>query len=408
MFNIIKSFLKHFLPPPVTTFIREINHLRTLIRDWGIKLLNTINDQTDKTRGLLKQQFQQIEQLTNRQIEQLDKTETSVLDRIEQLKQDVLNQNAENEKIMKERFVDIVITQTIQQELIKSQQKAIDSIQKQFADLVEMLEQQEQNFEIKQEETTEELLKDLADIVERQKQNTELSYKSIREVRQNYTSIKEVLWSQIFNNSISRSSWLKNSDFAPGRWAVGYPLLYVLFSTINKTKPQSILELGLGQSTYLISQYVADNPEVSHLVIEQSQDWIEFFSKDKSLATNTTICQLDYSECEFKDGDIVRIYKDFPSAAGKKQYDLILIDAPTHNGTSQFNRIDILSVLPECLAESFVIILDDCNRVAESNTAKEISMKLVEHRIPFTEGEYVGEKTFHIWCSETLSYLCTL
>ncbi len=372
MFNIIKSFLKHVLPPPVNTFIREINHLRTLIRDWGVKLLKAINDLRDWGVKLLKA----INDQTDRQAEQLDNMETNLLKKIELLEQDAL-------KITKERYIEITIVQAMQQELIISQQKTIDSIQK--------------------------LLNDLTIITtEQQEMNTDLSYKAIREIRQSYATIKEVLWAQIFNNSISGSSWLRNSDFAPGRWAVGYPLLYVLFSTINKVKPQSILELGLGQSTYLISQYVADNPEVSHLVIEQSQDWIEFFSKDKSLATNTTICQLDYSECEFKDGDIVRIYKDFPSAAGKKQYDLILIDAPTHNGTSQFNRIDILSVLPECLAESFVIILDDCNRVAESNTAKEISMKLVEHRIPFAEGEYVGEKTFHIWCSEALSYLCTL
>src|SRR5690554_7298280 len=61
--------------------------------------------------------------------------------------------------------------------------------------------------------------------------------------------LQELNWSNVFNNTISDSEWFKNKSISPGRSAVGYPLLYVLYRILNDVKPLNILEFGLGQST---------------------------------------------------------------------------------------------------------------------------------------------------------------
>jgi len=87
--------------------------------------------------------------------------------------------------------------------------------------------------------------------------------------KENIRFTREILWANIFHDSIFESEWLIHKNFAPGRWAVGYQFLFVLYSVLSKAEPKSILELGLGQSTHMITQYAAANPDVQHIVTEQ-------------------------------------------------------------------------------------------------------------------------------------------
>ena len=131
---------------------------------------------------------------------------------------------------------------------------------------------------------------------------------------------------------------------------------------LSKADPKSILELGLGQSTHMITQYAAANPDVQHIVTEQNTQWIEFFRKDHDVAPNTTIKLLDCVESSYKDDPKVNMYCNFKEEVGNQKYDLICIDAPTQNGISKYHRVDVLSILPDSLAEDFVIMLDDFER----------------------------------------------
>ena len=65
----------------------------------------------------------------------------------------------------------------------------------------------------------------------------------------------EVLWGEIFRDTIVNSIWLKDKSFSPGRWAAGYPFLYALYRVLDEARPKRILELGLGQTTRMIGQY---------------------------------------------------------------------------------------------------------------------------------------------------------
>jgi hypothetical protein len=66
---------------------------------------------------------------------------------------------------------------------------------------------------------------------------------------------REIYWSQVFNSAIRNSEWLKDTAFNAGRWAIGFPVLYVLYRILDSMKPLSILEFGLGESSKMTGRY---------------------------------------------------------------------------------------------------------------------------------------------------------
>jgi len=83
------------------------------------------------------------------------------------------------------------------------------------------------------------------------------------------------VWGEIFNNSISGCDWLEDRSFSPGRWALGYQALYVLFRALSNVKPMRILGLGFGQSARMITQYATTDSNTEHYVVEHNQEWID-------------------------------------------------------------------------------------------------------------------------------------
>lgn len=217
----------------------------------------------------------------------------------------------------------------------------------------------------------------------------------------------EVLWGQIFNSTINNSSWLKDKTFSPGRWAIGYPFLYVLYRVLNEIKPKNILELGLGQSTRMISQY-ASYMQVCHDVVEHDDKWISFFKKDFLLPKQTQVVKLDLHERSYLGDDKVIAYKDFMSTFINNKYDFISIDGPFGGMAQIYARVDVLDIIPECLRESFVILVDDYNRSGEQKMVEVMCRKLEESHVAYKSSVYSGEKALSIITSEDLGFLCSL
>ena len=221
-------------------------------------------------------------------------------------------------------------------------------------------------------------------------------------------TVNEIVWAHVFDDTIVDSTWLKDKTFSPGRWAMGYVELYVLYRILNEFRPQSILELGLGQSTKMITQYALANPEAAHKVVEHDGDWISFYEKNNSIPDNTEIVQLDREMMPYKEAESVRVFKGFAEKFSNNIFDFIMIDAPLGGDMKDYSRIDVLSIIPECLAESFVIVLDDAERHGERKTAQEIDKKLKENGIEFRRAIYSGEKDFCIWTSPEWGFLCSM
>lgn len=218
----------------------------------------------------------------------------------------------------------------------------------------------------------------------------------------------ESVWAQVFREATYRSDWLKDKTFYPGRWAIGYPAMYVLYRVLNEAKPKSILELGLGQSTRMIAQYAGNMPGVHHTVVENNQSWIDFFSEDFPLSKSTRIQKLDWVMKPYKGIEKVRVFDGFKETFEGKRFGLIFIDAPLGGDMKVYSRIDVLSVLPECLEQDFIIMLDDYNRSGEKGAVREILACLDANKIPYKTHAYAGEKTVYLICSASYSWFASM
>ena len=86
----------------------------------------------------------------------------------------------------------------------------------------------------------------------------------------------------------------------------------------------------------------------------------------------------------------------------------MFIDAPFGVDMKQLSRIDVAKLVPKILKESFIIIIDDTNRIGETNCCKMIEGRLKESGIEFCQGSYQGDKKTTVICSTDYKYLCSL
>ena len=220
---------------------------------------------------------------------------------------------------------------------------------------------------------------------------------------------EDLAWANVFNSTISGSAWLRDAAFSPGRWAVGYPFLYVLYRVLNDGKPRSILETGLGQSTRMIAQYAAAHAGTEHTVVEHDATWIRFFGESFALPPSTQVAHLPLTKTwrYGEDAEIVA-YEGFGERFRGRKFDLISLDGPFGFMAKTYARADILPLIPECLAESFVILIDDFEREGERATVAELTRILRERGVAFREATYSGIKQMRIIVSPDKKFLCSL
>lgn len=213
----------------------------------------------------------------------------------------------------------------------------------------------------------------------------------------------EPYWANVYHDTIIGSDWLHNKSISPGRWAVSYIVLYVLYRILDEIKPQSILECGLGQSSKLTIQY-ADSHKAKLTICENDSKWLSFFQKQFPTADKYTKI-LDTEMMHVVPEYESRTYAGFKSAIKNKKFDLVLIDGP--RGSEHYSRPEILDIV-ENLDKSFVILLDDMNRIGEKESWNLLKQKLNDKGIDFIDRVYSSDKSLGLLCSPDLSWLTTL
>lgn len=227
-----------------------------------------------------------------------------------------------------------------------------------------------------------------------------------RNIEQNKRIANENLFATIFHDTIKDSKWL-NIALSLSSGAIGYPFAYILYRILDEIKPKSILEMGMGQSTKIITEYVKYNEKngVKHHVVEHDKEWIDFFKMNTKLSEVQNIHLLKNYKRKYN-GSEVNAYKDFKKEFSNMKFDLISIDGPVGYG-QEYSRMDILDILPECLNKQFIILLDDCERVGEQRTIEMLEAKLNDNNIKFSSGyQYWGVTSVYICVSEDLEFLC--
>ncbi len=224
--------------------------------------------------------------------------------------------------------------------------------------------------------------------------------------------LAEILWAERLRSLTERrkETWLSSLSISPGNWAVGYQWFYIATQTLLALKPKHILDIGLGQSSKLFAKYVESMPDAKHLVVEHNPAWIDFFKNDFIPSDKTSFCCLDLVEGVVDGLKCPHTYLDFHVTMKNRKFDLISIDAPfgVRERGGGGARVDILSILPDCLSEKWVVLLDDYNRKGEKRTAAKIEEKLHSCGVKFKKGVYRGEKDCLILCAESIGFLTSI
>jgi len=228
----------------------------------------------------------------------------------------------------------------------------------------------------------------------------------IKNSNKTYRLTSGAYFAHVFNSSINGCAWLVNTPFSPGRWAITYQELYVLFRTIQALKPQYIMELGLGQSSIMLSRYCSHYPDVSCTTIEHDKSWVDFFNAEHQIPANLNLKVLPLAQ------EKIARHLFYKYEGSLTQYvtaplELIIVDGPfssTRNSRSQF-----LELVPGYInPEKFVIILDDVERKGEKETTKLLLKALRDAAIPHKSYKYQGEKDFFVVCSPAYGFLLSL
>lgn len=220
---------------------------------------------------------------------------------------------------------------------------------------------------------------------------------SLKELKQELLSsskkqFEELLSAEIFNNLIQKHNWLNCKNFIPIKGAATYSFLLILLIILEKIKPQNILEFGLGQTSKITTSYISNFQNNAKLkIIDHDNDWIEKFSPELEINKNIKIIQRNIC-LENINSTMNEKYENLKNIVDHEKFDLIIIDGPIA-GENCYPRTNILDLIPQNLADNFIIILDDAERAGEQNTASLIFEKLKEFKIEYEIGYKIATKT---------------
>lgn len=204
---------------------------------------------------------------------------------------------------------------------------------------------------------------------------------------------KELNFADLLHDTIINSTWLKDKSFSLHGWAANYSFIYMLYRILDNAKPQHILEMGMGQTSRLTSQYVANcNPKATLDIIENDTGWIATYQQQLAQSERTKIHQCDLEFFNYENTEC-RKYKDLNIVVKDIKYDLIIVDGPW-GAEQKLPRSNILDLIKNhSLADDFIIIFDDTERRGEQNTVAQTIKLLQEQNINPTVFRRNGIKT---------------
>jgi hypothetical protein len=215
----------------------------------------------------------------------------------------------------------------------------------------------------------------------------------------------ELIWAQIYHDSIRGNDAIESLNLNIGRWAGNYSFFYVLNRILNDYQPKSILELGLGESTKFISTFIKYKiPSCKHIIVEQNEDWTKEFNNRFILTNQSTILHCELENKIINNFD-VSSYKKF-SEKICDQFDLYVVDGPF--GSDRYSRYDIIQLVEKFNNNDFIILFDDTHRFGELETSKQIISILNNKNIKNYSATYSGTKSVTVIASEKYKYSVSL
>ena len=229
------------------------------------------------------------------------------------------------------------------------------------------------------------------------------------DVDEDLARTKEINYAFVFKDTISESVWLKKRNFSLNNSASNYSFMYTLFRILDEVNPKSILELGLGQTSKLTTQYANSFDDSNLMIVDGDQVWIDVFSEKLEISENINLFQCDTEMFTYNDTENLR-FANLEDIVGDSKFDLIIIDGPQgftfdpvyHH--FDYSRTNIWNLIDN-LADDFVIIIDDFERQGEKNTMIHLEELLNERNITFYHFRSSGVKEQYVICSEKYRFI---
>lgn len=217
---------------------------------------------------------------------------------------------------------------------------------------------------------------------------------------------KELNFADLLHDTIINSTWLKDKSFSLHGWAANYSFIYMLYRILDNVKPQHILEMGMGQTSRLTSQYVAyGNTNALADIIENDAGWIATYQPQLAQSNRTNVHQCDLDFFTYDNTECLK-YKNLSEVVGTTKYDLIIVDGPFGGNGQRFPRSNVLDLIENNnLADDFIIIFDDAERLGEQNIIKNTLQLLKNNNIKYANFQRNGIKTQSFITSKTESHI---
>lgn len=200
-------------------------------------------------------------------------------------------------------------------------------------------------------------------------------------------------------------------DFFTDGAAATPTLALIVLKILQLCRPVSILELGSGQTTKLLSSYIQRRPDVRGVTLEESQEWHAHLSRYLNDTEGrhrykwSPINALTFSAPAIGERVVTHWFSDV-DALRTERFDFILVDGPDGPApAARHARAGLLNLLPEILATSFVIVFDDAERYGESTTTDLCEKILQASGRKFVRFEVHGGKTQVVMCSLDFHFL---
>src|SRR5262249_15216506 len=147
--------------------------------------------------------------------------------------------------------------------------------------------------------------------------------------------------------------------FYPVGSAANYSLLYLVWRCVRDLPITSVLELGAGQSTLLLDKA---RPKLANRFGVRTIEHDEFWANAGAANVSHEVVQAPLVPARVADRSIV--YYDLARAIPDAQhFDLVIVDGPpAWTREARYDRIGCVAVLERCLAEDFVVVIDDTER----------------------------------------------
>ncbi len=217
---------------------------------------------------------------------------------------------------------------------------------------------------------------------------------------------QELDWANVYHDSIRGKSWLNDLPLNVGRMAGNYSFFYVLNRILNDFKPKEILEFGLGESSKVISRYIAHElTESNHDIVEQDAAWTAYFKSRFTLSDKSSI-QIFPAVKTRVNGRSTYRYENLVNSI-KKKYDLYLIDGPT--GSPHYSRYDIVDLTSGMTPQDeFIIVMDDSHKIGEQQTLAALLQNFKDTGIAIQTATYAGTKAVTVVATNRYRFVCSL